>query len=241
MGRRKAAGECGLERGDAVQERVEQDVAVVGRAGLRLMLLLRWRRVGVGVGFGLLLLVLVVVRVRVGISRLICGGRRHRLLRLRRGVGCGRGSGSGSGGAEQEVCDDGVEHVVRRGGAGRGRSRDRRRVIARGRNRCGVVARRRPVPAVAAVAGRRGGIVAGLTGHFRVVWWGVLARGDRIGEKRAPAGCGAAAEWGGAEGERRCALVERMPPSRAHVLPAAACLNVAPRHSTRCVRRFFCQ
>jgi hypothetical protein len=204
--RRKAAGECGLERGDAAQERVEQDVAVVGRAGLRLMLLLRRRRrVGVGVGFGLQLLVLVVVRVRVGISRLICGGRRRRLLRLRRGVDCGRGSGSG--GAEQEVGDDGVEHVFRRGGAGRGRSRDRRRVIARGRNRCGVVARRRRVPAVAAVAGRRGGIVAGVTGHFRVIWWGVLARGDRIGEKRA-----AGSVWGGThigirEGRRRIRLL----------------------------------
>jgi hypothetical protein len=185
--RREAAGEGGLERGDAAHERMEQELTVVGRDGLWLMLLRRGCRRGVGacVGFGLLLLVLVlvVVRVRVGIYCVMCGGKRLLLLRLRGGGG--RSHWSGSGGAEQELGDDGVEEVVGCGGAGRGWSRSRRQhgVIARGRGRRGVVARRRCVAAVAAVAGGRGGVVAGVTAHFRVILWGFSTRVDRIGAR----------------------------------------------------------
>jgi hypothetical protein len=196
---REAAGEGGLERSDAAHERMEQEVTVVGRDGLRLLLLRRGYRRGVGVcvGFGLLLLVLVVVRVRVGIYRLMCGGRRLPLLLRLRGGG-GRSLWSGSGGAEQELGDDGVEEMVGCGGAGRGwgwsRSRSQHGVIARGRDRRGVVARRRcvsAVAAVAAVAGRRGGVGAGVTAHFRVIWWGFSARGDRIAARETGGGVGA--------------------------------------------------
>jgi hypothetical protein len=157
------------------------------------------------------------------------------LLRLRGGGG--RSRWRGSGGAEQELGDDGVEEMVGCGGAGRGwgwsRSRSQHGVIARGRDRRGVVARRRcvsAVAAVAAVAGRRGGVGAGVTAHFRVIWWGFSARGDRRRSGSAHRK-GDAFWWSGCRG--------------AHVPPAVTCLRrAAPRRATpwhdsgSCVRRF---
>jgi hypothetical protein len=164
----EAAGESGLERGHPAQERVEQEVAVVaGWVGLR-----RRRRVGVGVGFGLLLLVpvlmLVWVGVRIGIRRVVRGGRRRRRRRLGLGLRLRRWLG-GRRGAEEEVGGDGVEEVVGRGGAGRGRHG--RGVVARRRARAAAAV---AAAASAAAAGGRGRVVVAVARHPRSMRRGSL-------------------------------------------------------------------
>lgn len=138
---REAARQGRLERGHAAQERVEQQLAVVGPGRVRLLLLLmmmmqrRSRR----------LLVLGLIR-RVGVEIRVVRGRGRRLRLGLKVLLRGRRGGAG---VEEQVGGDGVEEVVGPGG----RLGQRRRVVAAWR-------RRRRAPASAAAAGgRRGRIV----------------------------------------------------------------------------------
>lgn len=199
LGNRGRGGEVGvreggLERRHAAQERVEQELALVGlvrlmllrRRGLlgvpSLLLMLRWRRLGlvclllmlrrrrrrrmgIGVCVGPLLLLVVLVRVG-GVEIRLVRGVRRRLL----GLGLSLGLRRRRRGVEEQVGGDGVEELVGGGGW-----LGRHWVVA-----TAAAARRRRGAGADATAGAAGGrgrvVVVVVARHFRA------GRGEGIGD-----------------------------------------------------------